>query len=111
MKSNNDPEKRHDFRHICLATTKWSYFGKSFANEGRILNFSNQGIYLETKVPPKPGTTVWYRVEKRFSGMAGSETSDFLPSIGILDTKWCKALSKDSGQGYGVGLKYQDPIS
>lgn len=99
-------------RQACIARVKWSYTGQSFVNDARILNFNGRGIYLETNVAPKPGTTVWYRVDHHLSGCSGSEPSDLLQSIAIVDTKWTKELSDISGQlVYGVGLKYQFPRS
>jgi hypothetical protein len=111
MDSIDPTEKRQENRHVCLSAVKWSYFGQSVAHEGRIVNFSNRGAYLESKVALKPGTVVWYRLEQSFSGCSSSESTEFLPTIAVVDTKWCRELSTDSGQCYGVGLKYHIPRS
>lgn len=107
MNSTDSAEKRHAKRHECIANVKWSYTGQSFVNDGRILNFNDRGVYLETNVSPKPGTTVWYRVDQRLSECCKAEVSDFLHTIAIVDTKWTRELSDTSGQVYGVGFKYQ----
>jgi hypothetical protein len=102
-------EKREANRHKCKATIKWSYLGQSLHYDGNILNFSNIGIYIESKVAPRPGKTIWFRIEQRCFGCSIPELTDFLPTISVVDTKWMKLISDDSGDYYAFGLKYQQP--
>lgn len=103
-------EKRRADRHDCVAATKWSCVSQPFAHHARILNFSSSGIYLETDVSLKPGTTVWIRVDQFLSGGTVADSSDCLATIFVADAKWCRELPKSRGSRYGVGLRYEFPM-
>ena len=62
---------------------------------------------MESKVAPKPGKTIWFRIEQRCSGCLNTESFDFLPTIGVVDTKWTKLICDSSVDYFAVGLKYQ----
>ena len=70
--------------------------------DGRMFNFCNTGMYLETDFPLEPGSHVNIVIEDL----------DPLPS-GLFETiynakvRWCKKLrTDDADYYYGVGVKY-----
>ena len=74
------------------------------------MNFSGNGIYLETDQELKPGTTVWVRVDQRLSGATTADCSECLPTVLVADSKWRRELAESSGRRFGIGLRYLFPM-
>lgn len=76
--------------------TPISYSDDNFHTHHRALmhNFSDNGMYLESDVPLKPGSEVYIKTE------------DFR-SINRCEVKWCNKLEDDDSgsEHFGIGLQ------
>ena len=100
-----DKEKRMDERYDCEAIIKWSYFNKDRFFNAKILNFSRNGIYVETSHEIKPRTTIFIRVESLLSENTKFNDQGCLSSIFLGEVKWCNELSIGGMSYYRVGLR------
>jgi hypothetical protein len=100
-------EKRQTSRYNCEAKVRWSNFGQPMDGGGRITNFSKNGICFTTKIPLKPGATVWYCVDQFLSGCWARDPHECLRTISVANTKWCLKVTEDSENKFIIGLKYQ----
>lgn len=101
-----DKEKRMHERHHCEAITKWSYFNKEKFFEAKIFNFSRNGIYFETPHELKPGAIVFVRLETLLSKNMSLDDHECLRTITLGEVKWCKELSADGANYFGVGIRH-----
>ena len=106
-------DKRTEKRHACDTKLKWTPLNRIAFNHGqeifncaRALNFSNSGLYLETKYRLKPGMTIFVRVEESICGVSNLQDCDCLRTISFADVKWCQKLVKNGESYFGIGAKY-----
>ena len=100
--------RRMEKRYDCEAKIKWSYFNKGNFYDAKILNFSRNGIYIETPHEIKPRTTILIRAETLLSKNMRSDESLLLRTVFLADVKWCNESSKDGGSNFGVGVRHFD---
>jgi hypothetical protein len=100
-----DKEKRMYERYNCEAKIKWSYFNKNKIFDGKIFNFSRNGLCFETPHEIKPRTTVLIRVEILLSINMGLNDHDCLRTVILGDVKWCNELSADDVNYFEVGIR------
>ena len=103
---NFHTEKRYDQRYGCEAIVKWSYFNENKQFDAKIINFSRTGIFIEADQAIKPGATIFVRLEILLSETWGSSDHGWLRTISLGEVKWCKELTKDSVDYYGIGISY-----
>jgi hypothetical protein len=108
-----DSDKRTDKRHGCDAGIKWTQFnriefnyGPKFFYHARVLNYSESGLYFESKYLLKPGMTILFRLEDSLCGASNFEDCECLRSISLADIKWCRDLVKNSESFFGIGARY-----
>ena len=101
-------KRRMEERYNCEAKIKWSYFNKGNFYDAKILNFSRNGIYIETPHEIKPRTTILIRAETLLSKNMRSDESLLLRTVFLADVKWCNESSKDGVSNFGVGVRQLD---
>lgn len=106
-------DKRTDKRHNCNAGIKWRRFNRIEFNDGqenfyraRALNFSESGLYFESKYPLKPGITILFRIEVSDCRTLNLEGYECLRTISLAEVKWCRDLVKNGESYFGIGAKY-----
>ena len=98
-------EKRLAKRHACEASAVCSYFNTDRSFDAQILNFSENGFYLESRESLQAGTTLLILMKKCKSKYS-TDMSTCLRSISLVEVRWCNALVSESNYPYGAGLKH-----
>jgi hypothetical protein len=101
-------ERRDKERKWCKWEVNWSHFNQGGNFKGHILNFSQEGSYLETAQPIILGTTVLIRVAQ-CTDFRGEYPKDLRFNT-FAEVKWCRELNISEGACYGVGLRYHFPV-
>jgi hypothetical protein len=100
-------ERRRSERHACRYVANWSYFNKAGGLEGRILNFSQTGSYLQVDRPILPGANVLIRV------LATRDAAEYpfgLPMHAVAEVKWCREVENGGKEIYAAGVRYCYPV-
>jgi len=74
-----------------------------------MVNYSEGGLYFESKTPFKPGTSIHIKLEKSLFSAAGAKPHDGFRFSTLGEVKWCKDLSTKECDKYGIGVKYYEP--
>ena len=93
-------ERRSDIRTNYKSPARVEY-SKGIIYKARIVNYSNDGLYIETDWPLQAGTEIYIEMEK---SPYASSTFDFLDRRQSV-ILWQTVL-KDSFYTYGYGIKY-----
>ena len=103
-------EKRTEERHACEARIKWTRitfnYGQEIFHHARVLNFSESGLYFESKYPLKAGITILFRIELSGCGASTLEDCECLRTTSLADVKWCRELVKNGEFSFGIGARY-----
>ena len=102
----NNIEKRAHIRHNCEAVIRWSFFNKKTCFDAKLLNFSENGIYIETSQDLKPGTTIFLQMNIDSSYISNSQAHPRPRSISLGEVKWRIDLSGIDQSCYGIGVRY-----
>ena len=100
-------EKRKHKRTACNCEASWSYFNKEPAANGRILNFSPAGSYLEVERAMLPGATILIRVLQCHG--PSPDYPEGLPANAMAEVKWCREIDPAAAR-HGVGVRYHFPV-
>jgi hypothetical protein len=100
-------ERREMERQWCKCGVNWTIFNKENHLEGRLLNFSQGGAYLEVARPITPGATVLIRFLQCEDFI--HEHPEDLRFNAIAEVKWCRELSCSEKFCYGAGVRYHFP--
>jgi hypothetical protein len=78
--------------------------------EGMLLNYSDEGVYIELRRPCSEGNLLWMRP------LPGSQVSPDdpigpCPCMGLLEVKWCQLLEDEGTQRFGIGLRHLETFS
>lgn len=77
------------------------------AADGILRNFSSQGSYVETTHKFEAGAILIVRMVRY--APSSSTAADYQPrSIALAEVKWCRKLSEEMSDRYGMGLRYLD---
>ena len=99
-------EKRNDKRQSCEASIAWGCFNKERMFNARMLNFSKDGMYLESDAFYKEGTNIFFKMKDCLLNVSDQENPDGLRSVSLGVVKWWKALGGEDTSPYGIGVKY-----
>jgi hypothetical protein len=94
---SSSTEKRASERFKTGAPIKYAYTTAKDLFNAKIVNCSEDGIYLESNFALQPGMVIF---------VADNNDNKYFRA----EVKWCKKLvdSKDSNH-FGIGAKYSDP--
>jgi len=104
-----DNEKRRESRFSCHCTARYAIFARSVFYNSQIVDFSDAGWRMKTKVPVKIGATLMIHVTGPLQDARSDVTFHCPPnrSNGIGQVRWCKKSSQYESGGYDFGLKFQ----
>lgn len=103
------PAKRICDRFDCCYSIFCARFNSSEYFQGRMANYSEDGLYFECESPFQPGTSVFIRIQKKLAADAAGDVKEGFRSLALGEVKWCKELSTEGSTYYGVGVKYYKP--
>ncbi|UCD88641.1 MAG: SpoIIE family protein phosphatase, partial [Desulfobacterales bacterium] len=72
----------------------------------KMINYSNSGFYFESNYPLNPGAYLCVNRAHTSPGNFHVETY----KVHRMEVRWCHKLLEKHKTGYGVGVKYIDPI-
>jgi hypothetical protein len=99
-------DKRDDRRFDCEGTITYSSFNKHDILKGKILNFSKNGMYFESDANLRPGTTIYFRLEKCTVFPSDPALCEGLRSKSLAEVRWCTKVNNQSERCFGTGVKY-----
>lgn len=104
-------EKRSNPRHRCRLKAKCAHFIRSVFYGADVLNISDGGMYLETKLPAKPGVAMLVReILPSSTGDCEAESCRYSRTAAVAEVTRCHELiSPDGRLTYGIGLKILQP--
>lgn len=104
-------EKRSNPRHPCHLKAKCAQFVRSPFYGADVLNISKGGLFLETKLPLKPGVAMLVReILPSSNGDCEGEACRYSRTAAVGEVTRCHELiSPDGRLTYGIGLKILQP--
>lgn len=104
-------EKRTESRVSCHYSARYANFARSVFYNSQIVDFSEAGMRIKTKVPVKIGAMLMVHVTGPLQD-ARTDVEVCCPpnrSIGIGQVRWCEKSGPYEMGGYDFGLKFQVP--
>lgn len=104
-------EKRSNPRHRCRLKAKCAQFIRSVFHRADVLNISDDGMYLETKLPLKPGAAMLVReIRPPSNGNGKQKACRYARTAAVGEVTRCHELINPDGRlTYGIGLKILQP--
>ena len=105
-------EKRKESRFSCHCGARYAFFARSVFYNSQIVDFSDAGMRMKTKVPAKIGSSLMVQVTEPLQGIPAADVDFRCPtnrSIGIGQVIWCEKSGRDEARCYDIGLKFQVP--
>lgn len=113
MMTDTKIEKRACGRRYCETDIFCTYFNTNFSTnqycDAKMFNYTQDGIYIESKAAFKPRTYIFIRDKGMSFQTAGASLLDGFRRIAVGEVKWCKEISGKGSYKYGMGVKYCDP--
>jgi hypothetical protein len=95
-------EHRENTRHPHEASILIENLPGGTYYHGKMINYSNRGMYFESNIAHQPGTTIIFGIE--------NSPYDTCPGVYRAEVKWCKKLPHEASMYYfGVGVEYDRP--
>jgi len=103
-------EKRQGRRFPCQVRVQWAYFNQPGSHPARLLNFSREGVALETEQSLTDGSSIIMRMD----GDAGECRPDcndpaecpWPRSMLLGHVKWCRPWSPEGSENrWGAGIR------
>jgi hypothetical protein len=101
--------KRVCDRYDCCFSISGAYFNSTKYFQGRMANYSQGGLYFESKLALQQGTSLLIRVHKSLDADTAFKVREGFRSVALGEVKWCKELISEGSIYYGVGIKYYEP--
>jgi hypothetical protein len=89
---------------VCVAP-----FNSTQYFQGKMANYSQNGLYFESESALKPGTSILIRVQNNLDANGTFEFKEGFRSISLGEVKWCKEFISEGSTHYAVGVKYYEP--
>ena len=99
-------DKRNTKRNGCDGEIIWAYFNKKDYSKARVINFSQDGNYFETNRVLGVGSTVLIRVLNCIDHNDRSKAPEGIRWNTLGEVKWCRELTSEKQDHYGIGVKY-----
>jgi hypothetical protein len=101
--------KRVCDRYECCFAISCTRFNSTQYFQGRMENYSQNGLYFESESALQPGTTILTRVLKNLDADYARKVRKGFRSVALGEVKWCKEIISESSTYYGVGVRYYEP--
>jgi hypothetical protein len=99
-------DRRGDQRFDCEGAITYSSFNNHETFEGQILNFSKSGMYFESDAILRPGTTIYFSLEKCTAFPSDPALCEGLRSRSLAEVRWYEKMNNQGERCFGMGVKY-----
>jgi hypothetical protein len=99
-------DKRAGKRYSCEISVACRYFNGEETSYGKLLNYSEAGVYLESVSLFKEKSIIFIRVEEILSNAAQSNVNCAPRTITLAEVRWCKKISDADIARYAIGARY-----
>ena len=82
-----------------------AYFNSANYHRAKIVNYSEEGMYIESHIPFKPQSSVHFRMR---NGTKNCKCEKMRMN-GIAEVRWCEEISDSQGSLFGIGIKFYPP--
>jgi len=105
-------EKRSDKRIACKIPipVHISFFDSKHSFNAQLVDHCINGMSFISEQAFFLGSAIIFRVSYCTLNDTGNSDLELLPSIRIGEVRWCRKLSDDPSNTYGVGIKYYPQI-
>ena len=101
-------ERRSSERRPHHGAITFSIFNQQNCIDAQSLDCSTNGLKFKSTCALQAGTTICIRVKPGPRGRRGT-LHDSLPSLGLAEVKWCRAIDEPNASVYEVGVHYHPP--
>jgi len=104
-------EKRKESRFTCACGAQFELFARSVSHRSQIMDFSDSGMRLKSRIPIKIGCILMVRATGPWedSRKGGDRCCPLNRMYGIGQVRWCEKSERHDTEGYLLGLKIQGP--
>ena len=102
-------EKRTLDRHCQEARLVCAYFNTNKYSQAKMLNYCEGGLYFESELAFKPGTSIYIRIETFLLEGSESPLRHGFRTTTLGEVKWCREISGTESYNFGIGVKYYEP--
>jgi hypothetical protein len=103
---NDLSEKRAHQRHTCEIPVWWCYFNRREQHTARVLNISEEGIYLETGIAPRAGATILIKRRYPDDVSTGGQVHPPCRDLSLVEVRWCSDTKSAEQRMFGVGTRF-----
>lgn len=101
--------KRVCDRYDCCFSIACGPFNSAHYFQGRMANYSQNGLYFESESALRSGTSILIRLLENLDADNALEVREGFRSLALGEVKWCKELISEGSTYYGVGVRYYEP--
>jgi len=104
-------EKRKENRFTCDCGAQFAVFARSVFHSSQIMDFSDAGMRLKSRIPQKIGSILMVRATGPWedSRTDGDSRCPLNRMYGIGQVRWCEESGQHDTEGYDLGLKILGP--
>jgi hypothetical protein len=99
-------ERRKARRHARQLLAIMSIFNRDDLFSAQMVNYSQDGVCVETCQCILPGTSLHMRIDASPATAVGSVAGDCFRTTSLGEVKWCRALGQHPSPRYLVGIRY-----
>lgn len=99
-------ERRAERRYDCEVIISCSYFNRNQTFHGRVLNYSESGIYFECPSFFKEKSVILIKSLERLSISAPGDVYCAPRTVSLAEVKWYKKMSDTKISRYAMGAGY-----
>lgn len=99
-------EKRAGRRLKCEASITCSCFNKDEIFNAKMLNYSPDGMYFESKFLLKERTNILFKVKDLRLDRSDPKHCEGLRTVSLAEVKWWKDMGDKTAANFGIGVKY-----
>jgi hypothetical protein len=103
---NPSKEKRRIVRHARSLPLTLSVFNRDQIFEGRLINYSPDGVCAEICHDIRPGTSVHFRIDGGPAAVPEGLVCHCFRTTALGEVKWCQASGQGRPQRYLIGIRY-----
>ena len=101
--------KRICDRFDCCFSVYVAPFNSTQYFQGKMVNYSQNGMHFESESALKPGTSILIRVQNNLDADGTFAFEEGFRSMSLGEVKWCKEFISEGSAHYAVGVKYYEP--
>jgi hypothetical protein len=105
-KSNSARERRKARRHEQQLPMSISVFNQSAFFAAQMVNYSQDGVCVETYQHILPGTSLHIRIDPDPLASAEEPLCHCFRTTALGEIKWCRAINQNPAPSYQLGIRY-----